>query len=111
MMSTGSSRDSTISYSSDSKYPGALNDHDVQAYVFDPELDAGTFDKEDLEALNGEKSHVSWRGIINVIALISILGGLIGLFVIYPVVDIGHGAKGGRIVHNKYINGTGQATQ
>ncbi|KAF8917617.1 hypothetical protein CPB85DRAFT_1284913 [Mucidula mucida] len=109
MMSTHS-RDSTISYSSDSKYPGQLNEHDVQPYEFDPELDGGTFDKEDLEALSAERSRMSLRGIINVVALISLVAGILGLFVIYPITGLDKSGRQGRIVGNRYINGTGQAT-
>lgn len=110
MMSTNS-RDSTISYSDDSKYPGTPNEHGVQPYLYDPEVDGGTFDKEDLEALQADKSHFSLRGTINVVALIVILGALIGLFVIYPVTSLGKvDIRHGRIMGNRYINETGQAT-
>ncbi|KIY73316.1 hypothetical protein CYLTODRAFT_485484 [Cylindrobasidium torrendii FP15055 ss-10] len=107
MVST-SSRDSTISYSSDSKYPA--HEHNIQAYLYDPEMDAGNFDKEDQEVLQAERQRIGWRGAFNIGMLCIIILGLIALFVAYPLVAFSNtNDVNARIVHNKYINETGQA--
>ncbi|KAK0450367.1 uncharacterized protein EV420DRAFT_751345 [Desarmillaria tabescens] len=102
LMSSESSRDSMMSISSDSKYPSMLSEHGLVPYAFDPSEDEGGFDKEDAE--------LDARRLVNMVALVAILLGILGLFVIYPVT--GHLRNDGisqKIVENEWINGTGQA--
>ncbi|KAK0186651.1 hypothetical protein F5146DRAFT_1066749 [Armillaria mellea] len=111
LISSTSSRDSMMSISSDSKYPSMLSEHGLVPYAFDPSEDEGGFDKEDAELdARSSEQRMSWRGLVNMVALIAIILGVLGLFVIYPVT--GHlrdDGKGQKIVENKWINGTGQA--
>ncbi|KAK0495534.1 hypothetical protein EDD18DRAFT_1047303, partial [Armillaria luteobubalina] len=111
LMSSTSSRDSMLSISSDSKYPSMLSEHGLVPYAFDPNEDEGGFDKEDAELdARSSEQRMSWRGLVNMVALLAIILGVLGLFVIYPVT--GHfrdDGKSQKIVENKWINGTGQA--
>ncbi|KAK0443477.1 hypothetical protein EV421DRAFT_519230 [Armillaria borealis] len=111
LMSSTSSRDSMMSISSDSKYPSMLGEHGLVPYAFDPSEDEGGFDMEDAELdKRSSEQRMSWRGLVNMVALVAIILGVLGLFVIYPVT--GHlrdDVKSQKIVENKWINGTGQA--
>lgn len=111
LMSSESSRDSMMSISSDSKYPSLLSEHGLVPYAFDPNEDEGGFDKEDadLDARSSEQ-RLSWRGLVNMVALIAMLLCILGLFVIYPVTGyLRDDGKSQKIVENKWINATGQA--
>lgn len=88
-----------------------LGEHGLVPYAFDPSEDEGGFDMEDAELdKRSSEQRMSWRGLVNMVALVAIILGVLGLFVIYPVT--GHlrdDVKSQKIVENKWINGTGQA--
>lgn len=107
--------DSLLSYSTDSKYPIAADAHGFVPYAYDPAADEG----EGPDALHDPEAAcirraggVSWRGVANVGAMLAIVGGIIALFVLFPVLSMGHGGEREyRIAHNTAINSTGQAAE
>jgi hypothetical protein len=83
------SRDSMMSVSDDSKYPGARASGMV-AYAFDPgESEAGPEDDDDLHDWHtADKQGFVWsvRGMLNMAMLAAILLSLLALFAGYPLV-------------------------
>ena len=106
------SGDSIVSLSSDSKYPAGsmMSERGLVAYAYDPSTDDDT--EEDMDELKEwkEGGTISWRGIINVTALVALIAALLCLFIVYPVYrafnDTGINEM---ITRNTRINATGQA--
>lgn len=88
-----------------------------------PELGIINYDSQfddDEEQMNGPsekvvhigKSNVSWRGLCNLLSLFALIGGVIALFVIYPVFAFYRESdRNSAIVNNPSINATGQAEE
>ncbi|KDQ56960.1 hypothetical protein JAAARDRAFT_47672 [Jaapia argillacea MUCL 33604] len=94
------SDDSTFSLSSDSKYPSITLNYPqgFVPYVYDPAKDGGDgpepddyLHERDVEIQNEKMGLVcwSWRGSVNVGALILLVAGLLSLFLFYPVLEYG----------------------
>lgn len=125
-------RDSIISASGssfgsldvDSKYDASLRystfpsvPRGLVPYAYDPAVDEmGPIDDEDLlhdpqSDIRLSKKYFPWRGILNVIVLISLTLGLLSLFVFYPVfLFYRDEARHQRIEGNLRINGTGMVS-
>ncbi|KIJ05278.1 glycoside hydrolase family 16 protein, partial [Paxillus involutus ATCC 200175] len=89
------SGDSVFSLSYDSKYPsGPSTQRGLIPYVYDPNLDLGDGPEED-DALHDPSndtfpqvsSGIAVRGLLNVGLLMLLIGGLLSLFIIYPVLS------------------------
>ncbi|KAG6826783.1 hypothetical protein H0H92_014412 [Tricholoma furcatifolium] len=105
----------SVSLSSDSKYPvGMMSERRLVAYAWDPFEDGDDPDDKlhspDAKMLHDNGNSVSLQGCINITTIILLIGGLLTLFVMYPVykfyTDNGANAL---IVGNTRINSTGQA--
>lgn len=114
-----SSGDSYISLKSDSKYPSGIprNPHGLVPYEYDPTIDQlDPPDEEDLlhdprsDVYLKANASVPWRGIVNVGLLVTLVLGLLTLFVFYPVYSwYSNAARYATITGNIRINATGQA--
>ena len=113
-----SSGDSIVSMSlnSDSKYPSGVASHQrgIVPYAYDPAEDLNEpLDEEDLlhDPSNKEpNTGLAWRGFLNVGVLVLLTGGLLCLFVFYPVLSyFRDNARNLAIDGNIRINSTGQA--
>jgi hypothetical protein len=111
-----SSGDSIVSLSSDSKYPQGYNPQrgGLVPYAYDPEIDEKEPpDEVDMlhEPNDRERRQVfAWRGIVNVGALFLLIGGLLSLFIFYPVwISLRDDQRNKAIFGNSQINSTGQA--
>ncbi|KAF8638482.1 hypothetical protein AX17_002171 [Amanita inopinata Kibby_2008] len=112
------SMDSFFSLAPDSKYPLGtfVAQRGLVAYAYDPSIDElAPSDEQDLihdPEGKVEHSSVSWRGIANMAALVFLAGGLVALFVVYPVVSFYHvNRRNAAIIENMIINSTGQAVE
>lgn len=117
------SGDSIVSLSADSKYPARTiaSDRGLIAYAYDPSLDElGSASPADDDYLHdpdekypqqsGIFPGVSFRGVINIFALMSLIAALLCLFVVYPVIRFYHDdGRNVLITFNTRINKTGQA--
>lgn len=107
------SGDSIVSLSSDSKYPAGsmMTERGLVAYAYDPSTDDDIEDDMHDPREWKENGSISWRGIINVSALVALIAALLCLFIVYPVyrafTDTGINEM---ITRNTRINATGQAT-
>lgn len=87
-----------------------MSERGLVAYAYDPSTDDDT--EEDMDELKEwkEGGTISWRGIINVTALVALIAALLCLFIVYPVYrafnDTGINEM---ITRNTRINATGQA--
>lgn len=116
------SGDSIVSLSSDSKYPTRTiaSERGLIAYAYDPSLDelgTATPAEDDFLHESDEKFPrqsglfrvVSFRGVINIFALIALIAALLCLFVVYPVIRFYHdNARNILITFNARVNGSGQ---
>lgn len=115
-----------ISFSGDSKYPSGLPASIAPAprglvpYEYDPLEDDDPSNPPDDEDLlhdpdekvrfKGDEGEFPWRGVVNVGVIILLVSGLLGLFVVYPVMEhfrrvaMGWGTGGAT-----RVNGTGQS--
>jgi hypothetical protein len=106
------SGDSIFSLSSDSKYPAGsmMTERGLVAYAYDPSTDDDIEDDMHDPRQWKEGNTVSWRGVINVTALVALIAALLCLFIVYPVyrglTDTGITEM---ITRNTRINATGQA--
>jgi len=79
---------------------------DLGIIAYDVHLD----DDEGEKGVPVEKPCISWRGLSNLLSLIALIGGIIALFVIYPVFEFyRYSDRNSEIISNPNINATGQA--
>lgn len=114
-----SSGESVITLSYDSKYPAGSSTRQSAfiPYAFDPWADAKDEPEDDdylYEPGYGDDRASfrvpSWRGLLNVTLLVSVITALIALFICYPVVSFYRGDSYNRAINaNAAVNGTGQA--
>ena len=117
------SGDSIVSLSADSKYPTrTLNsERGIIAYAYDPSVDdlgsAAPAEDDFLHDTDekfprhiGTYLFISFRGVINVLALFALIASLLCLFVVYPVFRFYHdNPRNALIAFNTKVNQTGQA--
>lgn len=87
-----------------------MTERGLVAYAYDPSTDDDLEDDTDDPREWKEGSSVSWRGFINVTALVALIAALLCLFIFYPAyrafTDSGVNEM---ITRNTRINATGQA--
>lgn len=88
-----------------------MTERGLVAYAYDPSTDDDIEDDMHDPREWKENGSISWRGIINVSALVALIAALLCLFIVYPVyrafTDTGINEM---ITRNTRINATGQAT-
>lgn len=87
-----------------------MTERGLVAYAYDPSADDDIEDDMHDPREWKESSTISWRGVINVAALVALIAALLCLFIVYPVyrafTDNGINEM---ITRNTRINATGQA--
>jgi len=87
-----------------------MTERGLVAYAYDPSTDDDIEDDMHDPRQWKEGNTVSWRGVINVTALVALIAALLCLFIVYPVyrglTDTGITEM---ITRNTRINATGQA--
>lgn len=109
---SGSGSHSTSVLSFDDKYPSE-KPRGMIPYIFDPDL-ANDGPKDEVDRLHEEEfytgSSFSWRGLLNVVSLVTLILLILCLFIFYPTFEAVQNAA--RLLAqdtDKHINGTGQA--
>jgi beta-glucan synthesis-associated protein KRE6 len=117
VLSTSGDSIVSLSLNSDSKYPSGITNHQggLVPYIYDPADDLNEpLDEEDLlhDPSNKEPTTgLALRGFLNVGVLVILTGGLLCLFVFYPVLSfLRDNARNLAIDGNININATGQSS-
>ncbi|KAH7890663.1 beta-glucan synthesis-associated [Phlebopus sp. FC_14] len=110
------SRDSEFSLSHDSKYPVtsfALNQRGLIPYAYDPSDEKDVEEDDPIHDLDEKRSvassGIALRGLLNVGVLVVLIGGLLSLFIAYPIVSYVHDLERSEaITGNTLVNESGQ---